>query len=338
MPGAGGVSGPAAVAPDAAVLRDAAQWLVRLHSGHADAADRAACDAWRRADPEHERAWQRAERLAQKFGAVPAAVGVPVLARAQHCSRRAALRMLALLTTAAPAAWIGWRLAPPGAWTSDYRTATGERRALELEDGSRVLLDTGSAIDVRFDGARRVVRLRAGAISVVTAPDRRAPGPARPFIVATAQGRLRALGTRFTVRQDGDERDHARRPEVRLAVTEGAVEVTLHGASAPALIVPAGRQAVLSGQGAFALQDLSPESQAWVQGVLHAENLRLIDFCAELSRYRPGLLHCAPDVANLRISGVFQLRDTDYALSMVASTLPVRIVTRTRWWVMVVPA
>jgi transmembrane sensor len=43
-------------------------------------------------------------------------------------------------------------------------------------------------------------------------------------------------------------------------------------------------------------------------------------------------------VANLRISGAFQLRDTDYVLSMVATTLPVQVLTRTRWWVTVVPA
>ncbi|MGJ7543481.1 FecR domain-containing protein [Variovorax sp. LT1R16] len=315
-------------APDAAVLREAARWLVRLHSGRAGEADHAACAAWRKADPAHEHAWQRAERLSQKFGAVPATVGVPVLARQARDNRRAALRTLALLATAAPAAWLGWRLAPWDAWTSDHRTATGERREVRLADGSRVLLDTGSAIDVRIDGTRRTVHLRAGAIQLTTAAD------ARPFIVETTQGRLRALGTRFTVRQDGEEA----RSDIRLAVTEGAVEVTLRDASSPALVVPAGQQTLLRGQGASALAAVSPESQAWTQGVLYAERMRLADFCAELSRYRPGLLHCSPEVAELRISGAFQLRDTDYVLSMVASTLPVQVVTRTRWWVTVLPS
>jgi transmembrane sensor len=318
--------------PDAAVLREAAQWLVRLHSGRAGAADHAACAAWRHADPAHEHAWRRAERLSQKFGAVPAAVGVPVLARQARGNRRAALRTLALVTTAAPAAWLGWRLAPWDSWTSDHATATGERREVHLVDGSRVLLDTGSAIDVRIDGLQRTVQLRAGAIGVTTAAD------ARPFVVETVQGRLRALGTRFTVRQDDAETAATHGPAVRLAVTEGAVEVTLRGASSPAAVVAAGQQTVLSGQGASALAAVSPESQAWTQGVLYAENMRLADFCIELSRYRPGLLHCSPEVANLRISGAFQLRDTDYVLSMVASTLPVQVLMRTRWWVTVAPA
>lgn len=333
------MSGTASPPLDTAVLREAAQWLVRLHSGRANAGDRAACEAWRQADPAHEQAWQRAERLSHKFGAVPAALGLPVLARQARGNRRAALRTLALLTTAAPAAWLGWRLGPWDTWTADHSTAIGESREVRLADGSSVWLDTHSAIDVRFDGARRVLRLRAGAIAVRTAPDTLSPAGARPFIVETVQGTLRALGTRFTVRQHGRPGDGgAASPEVQLAVTEGAVEVTLRGATSPALIVPAGRQSRLTDQGASSLATVSPDSQAWTQGMLYAENMRLADFCNELSRYRPGLLHCAPEVANLRISGVFQLRDTDYVLSMVASTLPVRMVTRTRFWVTVVPA
>lgn len=319
--------------PDAAVLREAARWLVCLHSGAADAADRAACARWRAADPTHEQAWQRAERLSQKFGAVPMRVGVPVLARQQRSNRRAAMRTLALLASAAPAAWMGWRYGPWDDLDADHRTGTGERREFALADGSRVLLDTASAIDVVFDGTQRTLRLRAGAIFVATAPD--PLGPARPFVVETVHGRLRALGTRFIVRQSGNAREAG---PVRLAVTEGAVEITLRGASSAAAVIPAGRQTVLSAQGAAAMQPLSPDAGAWTQGVLYADDMRLADFCAELSRYRPGLLHCAPEVAGLRISGAFQLGDTDYVLSMLVTTLPVKVVTRTRYWVNVVGA
>jgi len=319
--------------PDAAVLREAARWLVRLHSGEADAADHAACAHWRTAHPAHEQAWQRAERLSQKFGAVPTSLGMPVLARQQRSNRRAAMRTLALLATAAPAAWMGWRYGPWNDLAADHRTATGERREVALADGSRVLLDTASAIDVVFDGTQRMLRLRAGAIFVATAPD--PLGPARPFVVETVHGRMRALGTRFIVRQSGDARDAG---PVRLAVTEGAVEVTLRGASAASAVIPAGQQTVLGAQGAQPMHPLTPDAGAWTQGVLYADDMRLADFCAELSRYRPGLLHCASEVGGLRISGAFQLGDTDYVLSMLATTLPVQVVTRTRYWVTVVGA
>ena len=326
------------VMPDTAVLREAARWLVCLHSGAAGSEDRAACARWRAAAPTREHAWQRAARLSQKFGAVPMRVGVPVLARQQRSNRRAAMRTLALLASAAPAAWMGWRYGPWDDLSADLRTATGERREFALADGSRVLLDTASAIDVVFDGTQRTLRLRAGAIFVATAPDPLGPDGARPFVVETVHGRLRALGTRFIVRQSGDARDAREAGPVRLAVTEGAVEVTLRGASFAAAVIPAGQQTVLTSQGAAAMQTLSPDAGAWTQGVLYADDMRLADFCAELSRYRSGLLHCAPEVAGLRISGAFRLGDTDYVLSMLATTLPVRVVTRTRYWVSVVGA
>lgn len=312
-------------AADATVLRAAAQWLVRLHSGQADARDHAACQDWRAADPAHERAWQRAERLSQKFGAIPRGLGAPVLARQASHNRRAAMRTLALLATTAPAAWLGWRHLPWQRWTADQQTVAGERRELTLPDGSRVLLDTASAIDLRFDGGARLLRLRGGAIAVITAPDPQTPP--RPFLVETPRGRLRALGTRFTVRQQ--------QTDVLVAVTEGAVEASLNGGT---LVIPAGHQSLLTPQGPGPLQALAPASQDWVQGTLVADDMRLADLCAELARYRPGLLQCAPEVADLRVSGAFQLGDTDYVLAMLASTLPVQVVMRTRYWVRVVPS
>jgi transmembrane sensor len=66
-----------------------------------------------------------------------------------------------------------------------------------------------------------------------------------------------------------------------------------------------------------------------------AENMRIADFLAELDRYRSGLLRCAREVAELRVSGVFSLRDTDRALQNLALSLPVNIVYRSRYWVSV---
>lgn len=100
--------------PGRAALREAAQWLVRLNSGQARADDWQALAVWRTQHAANEAAWQRAERLSRTFGAVPAGLGLPVLARAQQgvTNRRAALRVLALVGTMAPAAYLGWRHMP----------------------------------------------------------------------------------------------------------------------------------------------------------------------------------------------------------------------------------
>jgi transmembrane sensor len=224
------------------VLDEAAEWLMRLHDSGATEADRAACERWRQADPQHALAWERAEALMGKLGGLPAALAMPALdrPRSHRAQRRAAVARLAALLAVVPAGWLTWRVADGRGWGADLRTATGERRTEHLADGSRLTLDTASAVDIRFDGALRLITLRQGAIAIETAAD--TATPSRPFVVDTIHGRLRALGTCFTVRQEGDRADGG---PVRLAVTDGAVEVTLRGAARPALVVQAGQQTVL---------------------------------------------------------------------------------------------
>ncbi|MBB1650132.1 FecR domain-containing protein [Delftia sp. UME58] len=334
MPGGNGVMEPPL---HARVLDEAAEWLMRLHDSGATDADRAACERWRQADPQHALAWERAERLLGKLGGLPAALAMPALdrPRSHRAQRRAAVARLAALLAVAPAGWLAWQAwyaADQRGWGADLRTATGERRTEHLADGSRLLLDTASAVDIRFDGALRLLTLRQGAISIETAADTATPH--RPFVVDTAHGRLRALGTRFTVRQEGGRADGG---PVRLTVTEGAVEVTLRGAASPALVVQAGQQTVLRAGEVTSPQPLQPEATAWTHGMLMADAMPLAAFCAELSRYRPGLLQCAPEVRALRVSGSFPLGDTDRTLTMLASTYPVDVQTRMRgYWITVV--
>ena len=334
MPGGNGVMEPPL---QARVLDEAAEWLMRLHDSGATDADRAACERWRQADPQHALAWERAERLLGKLGGLPAALAMPALdrPRSHRAQRRAAVARLAALLAVAPAGWLAWQAwyaADQRGWGADLRTATGERRTEHLADGSRLLLDTASAVDIRFDGALRLLTLRQGAISIETAADTATPH--RPFVVDTAHGRLRALGTRFTVRQEGGRADGG---PVRLTVTEGAVEVTLRGAASPTLVVQAGQQTVLRAGEVTSPQPLQPEATAWTHGMLMADAMPLAAFCAELSRYRPGLLQCAPEVRALRVSGSFPLGDTDRTLTMLASTYPVDVQTRMRgYWITVV--
>ncbi|MBL8357237.1 MAG: FecR family protein [Delftia acidovorans] len=334
MPGGNGVMEPPL---HARVLDEAAEWLMRLHDSGATEADRAACERWRQADPQHALAWERAERLLGKLGGLPAALAMPALdrPRSHRAQRRATVARLAALLAVAPAGWLAWQAwyaADQRGWGADLRTATGERRTEHLADGSRLLLDTASAVDIRFDGALRLLTLRQGAISIETAADTATPH--RPFVVDTAHGRLRALGTRFTVRQEGGRADGG---PVRLTVTEGAVEVTLRGAASPALVVQAGQQTVLRAGEVTSPQPLQPEATAWTHGMLMADAMPLAAFCAELSRYRPGLLQCAPEVRALRVSGSFPLGDTDRTLTMLASTYPVDVQTRMRgYWITVV--
>lgn len=312
------------------LLDEASDWLMRLHDSALTDAERADFERWRKSSPAHTQAWARAERLMGKLGDLPAALAMPALDRPKRYDRRAVLAKLAALLAVAPAGWLGWHLAREQGWNADLCTATGEQRTSILADGSRVLLDTGTAVDIKFDSSQRLIKLRKGAIFIETAKE---SGVAfRPFIVATSLGRLRALGTRFSMRLDDDAQS------LLLAVSEGAVEVTLRGASSSAMVVRAGQQVTLTGQEAGPPRPAAPQDQAWVHGMLMADAMPLINVCAQLSRYRPGILRCAPEVAQVRISGAYPLMDTDRALAMLASTYAVRVNSRWQGYLVTVSA
>ncbi|TNC78077.1 DUF4880 domain-containing protein [Janthinobacterium lividum] len=317
----------APIAP--AVLQRAAEWMARLWAEDASAADADACAAWRAAHPEHERAWARLQRFALQFDALPRDVTRNALAPApRHAAgRRRALQLLGLIAAGGGTALLAHE---SGLWqraASDYRTAVGETRAITLADGTQVVLDTASAIDVRYGANERRIVLRAGAI-LVTSAHETAP-IYRPLLVATPQGTATALGTRFSVRLDDGES--------RVAVFQGAVALQPMQDGATSLHLQAGQQAGYTRLEVQDVTNVENSAAAWADGSLVAERMRLDELLAELGRYRHGVLRCDESIAGLRVTGVYSLRDTDRSLANLAASLPVQLAYRTRYWVSVGP-
>ena len=67
--------------------------------------------------------------------------------------------------------------------------------------------------------------------------------------------------------------------------------------------------------------------------MLAVHDMRTGRFLAELSRYRHGRLGCSADVADLRLSGIFPLADTEAVLETLPHLLPVAVHRFTRYWV-----
>ena len=307
------MAAPAPISAD--VARQAARWLVLMHEQPLSTAQQQACLRWRASDPEHERAWQRVQHVQQQLGGLPPGIAMGTLNR----ERRKALKALLVLAAIAPASYFGYRFSSGQGWMADYRTATGERRQLTLADGSVVDLNTDSAIDVSFDAGQRLIRLIRGEILISTGVD----VAGRPLRVACAEGIMEPLGTRFSVRQLSGL--------TQLAVLQGRVKAS--PARATSQLVEAGEQVSFSA-GAFGpVHPASELAASWTQGQLVAENMTLRNFLEELSRYRTGRLQCDDSVADLRISGGFQLDNIDAILAALPTTLPVTVNYRTRYWV-----
>ncbi|MBK5476265.1 DUF4880 domain-containing protein [Pseudomonas aylmerensis] len=310
---------------DPRLVDQAIQWMIKLRFNVADDASTAAFDRWLHTSAEHQQVWQRVATMNDDFNQLPAQVGRHALQGArQRISRREGLKLLGLVAGAAGLTWLGRDYTPLPGLMADYRTATGERRWVALDDGSKIQLNSASAFDATFSAERRLVHLHRGEMLVNTGVDD------RPLWVQTRDGYLRALGSRFLVREEAQG--------TLLAVQQGAVALFANSREANARhVLKAGEQVLFDHTGVHAPIANGLDPWGWSDGVISAHNMRLDDFLSELSRYRNGLLRCSEAVAGLRVSGTYQLNDTDQVLSLVAQSLPVDVTYRSRYWVTVSP-
>lgn len=310
----------------------AADWLTVLMSGEAGEELQRQWSQWRQASSEHEAAWQHVESVTgrmKSLGPSPAYTALSSYSVASS-GRRRAIRMLLWGGLVTGTGLLASRTDTWQASLADYQSATGEQRNFALEDGTQLLLNTGSAVNLRFDARARRILLVAGEIMVATRHGQGLPSDPRPLQVETAEGSIRSLGTRFTVRQRSASTD--------VAVQESAVEIKSLNAAGGTRLLRAGEQTQFSREAIEPPRSADEQALAWTRGQLLADEQRLDEFLAELGRYRQGLLRVDPQVAGLRLSGVFPLADTDRILATLPRVLPVRVQWRTRYWATIVPA
>lgn len=137
----------------------------------------------------------------------------------------------------------------------------------------------------------------------------------RPFEVESAQGTVRALGTRFCVRQEGDA--------TVVAVLRHGVAIATRGGSRATL--GQGRTARFGPGGIESMRRHAEREADWSNGRLSVIDVPLAEAVERLRPYRRGWLRLSPEVAGLRVQGVFPLDDTELALRALEETLPVRL-------------
>lgn len=308
----------------ARVLDAAIAWQLRLDSGSGSAEEQAEFAHWHGASEEHARAWMQLGMLDQRFNAAAGPARQALLqsrATLRQRVRKVGSGLASVVLVAGLLSWVS-TYQSLGYWLADQRTATGEQRSLRLTDGTLISLNTHSAVDIRFDGKERLIVLHEGEISIETGHK-----DDRPFVVATEDGRMRALGTRFLVKVEDQG--------TRLSVLQSAVAAKPQD-SGDEQILREGQQVLMSHDRLGQIAGLNIGADAWTRGMLVVDNVRLEDLIEELGRYRSGYLGVAPEVADLRITGSFPLTDTNLALTSLLPTLPVQIEQHTPWWVTVV--
>jgi transmembrane sensor len=294
---------------DEGLAEQAALWVARMQSADASPSDRQAFELWLASDPSHKDAY---EDMAALWGDMRA-VNLPSASDQKTSSAKKVLTTLCLLCLLGAAVLLSRQTGLIDRLQADHYTSVGETRVMMLEDGTRVSLNSDTAIETRYsDRERRIVLLRGEAFFDVV------KNPQRPFIVDNDGLTAQALGTHYAVRAGSGSLPQ------EVQVEEGEVEVETISGSAR---LGAGEAVTLDSDGAIvrSRQDVGTNT-AWREGKLVFSGQSLRQVLQILAQYRHGRIVVLDDTAaRLNVSGIFDLHDTNQALRILESSLPVTV-------------
>jgi transmembrane sensor len=299
------------------VSDQALAWLARLQKGDVSKVEQQRFQDWCGQDPRHQAAFDQADEFWQLLDN-PAQ---NVYARLQNQPSGKAARPRYWLGLAQAACFVlvfgGLITMLPTQiqnWQSDYVTDAGERKVIELADGSRITLNTDSAISVAYSAEQRGITLVRGEAYFEVAPNKN-----RPFIVHSGVLSARAVGTAFSVAAlDGDKKE--------VAVSEGVVAVTT-GEQSQQL---AANQHIRWHDSVLETvqSDDSENRLAWRRGQVVFSRQPLADVIQQVNRYRRWpILIANRALAKRVINGVFKTDDPNAVVSALTHTLSAQAVS-----------
>jgi len=310
------------------IQADAAAWMALLHSPERNAEVEAGLKRWIAADPLHAAAWEAATDIWHETSGLPRRIPRPQAAAASRPStRRPYLRpvfaVAAVLCVASAAGLILQHLLH-----SRVNTVVGEQRILNLEDGTRVELNTDSHLVVKYDHDSRTVVLESGEAYFQVAHEQ------RPFVVIAGERKVLALGTAFTVR-----RDESSDSPLTVTLIEGRVAVAPVDATNSATVSPTKSEVAILNPGerlrvrkhSRPAVDSPPMDKVtgWMRGQLIFDHTPLREAAAEFNRYSPTQITVAsPQAAAIPVGGIFRIGDSKSFARAVAQTYNLRLLRR----------
>lgn len=282
------------------------------------AAQRREREAWLAENASHARAYEETRRLWDRTGDLRGDAHLQALKAADLAALQrprwpragwmlSAAAALALLVGGAYLA-VRFLASPP---PLRYATEIGERHTEILADGTQVMLNTDSVLEVRYTRGERDVELQRGEAQFEVTHD-----AARPFVVSMGEDTVTALGTRFQVRRGADA-------DV-VTLLQGRVEVAQ---GEQRRILQPNEQARLSDTAGIVVRTIDPaQVDGWPQGWLRFRSAPLSQVIADANRYSLRKLRLGdPTLAKLKLSGNFRTGDSASIAAAVAQLLPVRV-------------
>ena len=180
-----------------------------------------------------------------------------------------------------------------------FETQIGGREQVILGDGTRIELNTDTAVRVSLDQNARAITLDRGEAFFQVRHDAE-----HPFVVKAGAHRVTDLGTEFSVRRDPNR--------VRVALIEGRArfDTPETGGRASSLELAPGDEVVATNDGVTLVKKpvaILKTGLGWRRGVVVFSNTALADAAEEFNRYsRKKIAFADPAIGHLRIEGTFQ--------------------------------
>lgn len=304
------------IAPDPAA-QQAIEWMVHQQSGEMTDAQRAAFERWRAEDIRHDLACRRIE---QALGSMPQIAAEPSLRNTlnKNGSRRQFLQnTLAIAAVASTSGWLYDRQTPLSGWFADLHTGTSERRTTRLADSSIITLNARSSIDVNVNVTQRHIQLIKGQIYID------APSAQMPLRITTRDGQVNLNSGIFTV--------SVRSEGTRITALSQPAQINAHRSTGK--LLQRGQGALINDEQIAIHPIVINAESAWLDGLIEVNDQPLEQLVEALRDYRTGIIRLSPDAAKLKVSGIFPLDNTDYALDALMQTLPVVVSRTTGYWI-----
>lgn len=214
-----------------------------------------------------------------------------------------------------------------------FATELGEQRSIALSDGSVVVLNTATRIDVLFTDSERLIRLHSGEAVFEVAADAR-----RPLRVLAGPAEVVAIGTRFNV--------YRQKQQTVVTVVEGRVAVrNLPGStgSEHQALVRQGGVEVSQGNQVTVRPNVPVDepraaditaATAWRDRRLIFDGAALAYALREINRYNHRKLELGDEnLAIQRISGVFAAHKPEAMVTFLQAVGNMRSVESGEGWV-----
>lgn len=319
---------------------EACEWIARLHGDEPTAEDLAAFREWIGRSPQHRAEMERLAALWSELNVLTELAGPRRQSAVVGAGRWRWPRWLvgiqplrfgaaALIAGASVFALLLVRQSDDATpWSGRaYTTAVGQQQSISLPDGSSVLLNTDSRIEIDYSDDHRRIHLRRGEAFFRVAHERD-----RPFDVYAGAGMVRAVGTAFAVR--------LRPRDIEVSVTEGSVELAslvtdggdrrAEGARKTTLARIKANQVATFGESIESIEPVTAgaldERLSWQKGVLIFSGEPLHSVVEEVSRYTAiKIVIVDPALRDLPVGGYFKVGETDAMFEALEASFDVHV-------------